>query len=857
MRYLTLLLVMMLSAASFAQATISGVVRDNERNAVEAALITAFSTSDSTIVGYGLSDDAGRYSVEIAEATDSLILQISGFNIRKEQMRLANASQTVDWICTEESIELKEIQVQAQKLWGSKDTLNYLVSAYTRDHDVTIGDILKQLPGIDIKPDGTISYQGMPISRFYIENMDLLQGRYNIAAKTIKAEDIATVQVLERHEHIKALQDQTPPEAAAINLKLKKDRGGIWSGRIDAKAGYDEKAIWNVNASEMFVGKQSQHMFYYETANDGTDNNAFMTHYGTSGITAETITSVVVPSQSPVGKSIRNNYHEVATNNIRKIDDNTELHYNVSLMRDVRKSSGYNRITYLMPDGASTIMEEDLSAKLTGNKVEMNFDYEKNAEDRFVSNRLFLEGSWNDANGSLKGSESIRQTSSDRTLGARDRLEIVNRTTEGKGYRLISDLSYSSTPQSLRISPSEWEQTATIDALDISNNFNLLSNLRVHKFSLLPTAHLNVRYMGIESELTRYPGIPSAEGRMNYSDIDLGVGLRFNYTRKKLSFTADLPISLLYTNANNRDMDNTSRTKPVPGASYRLNWRVNDKWNISGNGKYGVSQNSWREMYSSYVLSNYRTLTRYEGGIYDTESLSASVRSTYQNIMHEFFAWAEFYVTNSKSDVMYGSSIDDNGYTTMQINKAPHQTNTLLSRLNLRKDFDWKKTNFDVTFSYQRTSSEYLRQSVVTKYNFDGYGIAGKISITPFRRLVIYYNTDWSLNKSKTVEDVSSETIEVWTNKLIAHLTLIKNRLFLSSTGSHQYNSILSGDKHHFFLDANIRIKVRNKSDLHLRATNLLNTKNYYSVENFDMMERYSEYSLLPRAIMLEYQINF
>ena len=70
MRYLTLLLIMMLSAASFAQTTISGVVRDNERNAVEAALITAFSTSDSTIVGYGLSDDAGRYSVEIAEATD-------------------------------------------------------------------------------------------------------------------------------------------------------------------------------------------------------------------------------------------------------------------------------------------------------------------------------------------------------------------------------------------------------------------------------------------------------------------------------------------------------------------------------------------------------------------------------------------------------------------------------------------------------------------------------------------------------------------------------------------------------------------------------------------------------------------
>lgn len=70
-----------------------------------------------------------------------------------------------------------------------------------------------------------------------------------------------------------------------------------------------------------------------------------------------------------------------------------------------------------------------------------------------------------------------------------------------------------------------------------------------------------------------------------------------------------------------------------------------------------------------------------------------------------FFAWAEIAVSINKSDVMFGSLIYDNGYTVMQMKKALHQTKPLSSRFNLRKDFDWKKTSLDVTFSYQRRAN--------------------------------------------------------------------------------------------------------------------------------------------------------
>ena len=109
--------------------------------------------------------------------------------------------------------------VKSQKLWGNRDTLNYLVSAYTRGKDRSIGDVLQKLPGITIEDNGVIKYQGNPINHFYIENLDMLQGRYNLATQGIKAEDVATVQVLENHEHIRSRKGSNSLRACSNQSK--------------------------------------------------------------------------------------------------------------------------------------------------------------------------------------------------------------------------------------------------------------------------------------------------------------------------------------------------------------------------------------------------------------------------------------------------------------------------------------------------------------------------------------------------------------------------------------------------------------------------------------------------------------
>ncbi len=132
-----------------------------------------------------------------------------------------------------------------------------MVDAFRDSTDIVIGDVLKKMPGIVVKESGQIEYRGKPISKFYIENMDMLQGRYGIATNNISASDVATVQVFENHQPIKALEDIAFTDDAAINLKLKPGAKGNFTGMADVGSGIDNQFLWNSTLTGMYFSKNA------------------------------------------------------------------------------------------------------------------------------------------------------------------------------------------------------------------------------------------------------------------------------------------------------------------------------------------------------------------------------------------------------------------------------------------------------------------------------------------------------------------------------------------------------------------------------------------------------------------------
>lgn len=110
----------------------------------------------------------------------------------------------------EKGTELKEVVVKAPAIYQRGDTLSYNLSSYITKSDYTLKDALKKLPGIDIEKSGKIKYLGKDISNFYIDGLDLLGGKYNIATTNIPASYVNSVQVLNNHQAVNMNKDIFP-----------------------------------------------------------------------------------------------------------------------------------------------------------------------------------------------------------------------------------------------------------------------------------------------------------------------------------------------------------------------------------------------------------------------------------------------------------------------------------------------------------------------------------------------------------------------------------------------------------------------------------------------------------------------
>ena len=185
-RIVTCVIFILVSVMALAQQdAIKGCVKDSDGNPVPGAIIKA--TSSSTILGYTTSDDKGGYSLSVERKGD-VVVSVDCLGYESSSVILhKDTSGTCDFSLKEKRIGLKEAVVRAPAIRQLGDTLSYAVSAYTTRSDYTLKDALKRLPGIDVEESGRIKYLGKDISGFYIEGMNLLGGKYNIATSGIPA----------------------------------------------------------------------------------------------------------------------------------------------------------------------------------------------------------------------------------------------------------------------------------------------------------------------------------------------------------------------------------------------------------------------------------------------------------------------------------------------------------------------------------------------------------------------------------------------------------------------------------------------------------------------------------------------
>ncbi len=154
------ILTLLLSLQAKAQVMMSGtVVEKGSKAAVADANIIFQNPEGKRTYGFASTDVQGKYHFECQTDSDSLLVTVTGFNLKKHSRVVAAASDRIDFIVEYHPLHINEVVFKSEPVKRKADTVIYYVNSYLDSLvDRSIGDVLKKMPGIDVSGSGQISY---------------------------------------------------------------------------------------------------------------------------------------------------------------------------------------------------------------------------------------------------------------------------------------------------------------------------------------------------------------------------------------------------------------------------------------------------------------------------------------------------------------------------------------------------------------------------------------------------------------------------------------------------------------------------------------------------------------------------
>ena len=268
-RIACLLALLLWALGAFAQeAPGSDKVVDETGKALQGANVVAYG-AEGKVLSYAISGEDGSFLLKKTNGMQRLSVSFLGY---KTVNLSAEAFKDGRLIRMEPGgFQLKEVAVTAERIRESGDTLTYSVGGFKQAQDRSIADVIGKMPGLEVKPNGKIEYQGKSINKFYIEGMDLMGSQYALASENLSADKVKEVQVLENHQAVKSLRGVSFSEQAALNIVLKDEAKSTWTGFADLGGGYGNEWLYDNRLMGMQFNKRFQTLMLYKNNNTGKD----------------------------------------------------------------------------------------------------------------------------------------------------------------------------------------------------------------------------------------------------------------------------------------------------------------------------------------------------------------------------------------------------------------------------------------------------------------------------------------------------------------------------------------------------------------------------------------------------------
>ncbi len=248
MRNYFLVVFFLIASLGFSQNfQVSGTLTDKEySNPLEAATVFMETVKDSTLITYTITDRNGKFVLEGKTSEKNVRVNISfvGYENFQKELNLDKPIQDLGIIPISVSVaNLDEVIVKSRApVTIKKDTLEFNVASFKTKKDANIEDLLKELPGVEVSPDGKIKVNGKEVSNIMVNGKPFFGNDPTIASRNLTKDIVEKVQIVDTKGKSEAFTgEKGSQESKTINLTIKEENNKGVFGRVAAGGGTDER----------------------------------------------------------------------------------------------------------------------------------------------------------------------------------------------------------------------------------------------------------------------------------------------------------------------------------------------------------------------------------------------------------------------------------------------------------------------------------------------------------------------------------------------------------------------------------------------------------------------------------------
>ncbi|HQB78421.1 MAG TPA: hypothetical protein PLJ52_08770 [Tenuifilaceae bacterium] len=833
---------------------------------LEASIIISPLEKPGSITAFGFSSADGKFRIAVSSPSDSILLQVKSMSVRDTILRLANKSQLLRIPVTEQHHQISEVRVANRPIFSKGDTTTYIVSSFVQRKDFSIGDVISNMPGFEVSPEGKVSYQGRDIQKYYIEGLDLLEGQYSLANKNLPHTAVGAVEVLHNHQPVKAIEGTIASDATSLNIKLK--RNIAVTGTAQGSLGFSP-LLWELNLTPMLFGKKQQIIASWQWNNTGNDlgsqhqaltfSNGKLDGATTLKSNFLSVPNISSPSISK-NKYLFNKANLLTYNHLIKITPTTEVKVNGSYFRDNVDENQSVTTTYFLENTTIDIKEHQQN-NLFRHSLIANATLTQNVKSRYLQNKVSYAQFWDSDQAELANLTTQRVKAHTPHLTFSNSLDALI-PIKKNFLQVESVVDYNQSPQRINFAPAVF-----IPPLGYGNsttqqvsNTNIITQNRV-RFAIPIGRVVLTSSLSFDLEKQEHKTAVLNNGAVNTADSltnkltwqQAGLTLKEELEYKKGDFRLNLGVPMHYvglsiTDAIHSASTSTNRLFVKPTLSVKHTPFGGLTTNAFAS--YSESLSNPNDLTQGNVITSHRLMRSNQSEVDTRKSFLYQIGATYRNPATGLFgsiSWNETFA--QKNQMINQISMGDGRF----IYKAENQPNNTRTG-SLTTEAKWyigsAKTTIGLKWQHGKTNLEYMLSGIIGKNTITRNTLTPSILFNKSR----YWSADYaySIAQIKVRTHQSASSIMEQQHKFSLYLYPTQSNIIGFET--EYYHNQQKGQPKSESLFSNITYSYRpsdKRIGIKLQCRNIFDTNKLVSTQEMDIAIISTEYLLRPREFIV------